>query len=340
MFESKQKTEHLPNWKEQLAAHFDGIDITFGEEATQARTNAVKDDLTLKERTQEAEVLFRYIRRFAQKEVDVEEGPGGTFSITFENTSEDIAKLPEEYGYKGGIARYALEKQLGMFATMPRDLDIVFCGTEEDAELSKKLAKQYMPDDFLHGHGVETLGDDYFDTRDFTINEVILAGSKITATRQCLLDTIRRVIRVTEYEKKERNYEEGDYWVNPKLLAKALRFLAQEKVRVSDMSFADEDAVQWIGIDSFHMALHLDRAIECSEDIADQYVQELVARDQLPDWIHTAREAREYLSEDLYSFLFRTSLPNEREAYAEIIDTVDKELQQAPFRESFSKGYK
>ncbi|MFA6525073.1 MAG: hypothetical protein WCT33_02245 [Patescibacteria group bacterium] len=300
-----QETESQ-QWENEVEKVFSNVEYLQGPEARKQRDNFSQNDSKLKERTRNAEVLFRYLKRYTGKEVAIREVSKGIFEISFENSPNQIPELPEGYGYKGGAARAHLESTLGIKQSSVRDLDIVFLGKTENKEVTDMLAREYMPEDYENGYGVESLDSDYFDTRDFTINEVYVGDRhNIIATQQCILDTIRRILRVTEFEKKDRIYDEGDYWVNPKILAKALRLLAQETSRGQVMEFADRDAVGWIGIDSFHMALHLDRAMGQSQDTAYNYIQELIDNGQLPSDINTPELAADYLKADLYDFVFK-----------------------------------
>lgn len=61
---------------------------------------------------------------------------------------------------------------------------------------------KYAEDDLANGHGVTTVEEDYFETRDFTINEVMVADNKIIISKDCLLDTVRGILRITDFEKK------------------------------------------------------------------------------------------------------------------------------------------
>ncbi|MFH1667541.1 MAG: hypothetical protein ABH884_00770 [Candidatus Komeilibacteria bacterium] len=296
----------LPEWKEELKSVFADIEYKLGPEAVKERHDFVEHDKKLLERTKDAEVLYRFLRRFTGLDINIQEIEEGIFEVPCEIELEEPVELPQDYGYKGGMARSYLETSLGLSAMPVRDIDIVYLGTAEDKAVSNDLAKRYMPNDYQNGYGVEQLEEDYFTTRDFTLNEVYVSdANKIRATRQCILDTVRRVVRITEYEKQERYYDPGDYWVNPKILAKALRFVAQEKARGKQMKFANAETIKWIGIDSFHMALHLDRAMEISEDVATNYIAELIAANELPPELDTPELAAKYLMDDLFSFVFK-----------------------------------
>lgn len=133
-----------------------------------------------------------------------------------------LPTLPEGYGFKGGAARAALEAELGSFPGPVRDLDLVRIGPGEQGE-EARLAEMYMPDDAAHGWGVEEIRSlaDYLNTRDFSINEVILVGDLLIASFDAIDDMLDRVIRPSAFE------QNADGGVPTKLTVKALRFQAE-----------------------------------------------------------------------------------------------------------------
>ncbi len=228
-----------------------------------------------------------------------------------EGTETMLPKLPPGYLYKGGAARTMLMYALGLKAVPPRDLDIVVEKGVGNSEERAEIARTYMPDDYRNGYGVEELEKNYFDTRDFTVNEVLCTDKKVIATQQCLLDTVRNIVRIADYERKERFRGRGDYYVKPKLLAKALRFLAQWQESGYAATFANAEAVRWIGIDAFHMALHLDRALQSGHAVAQQYVNKLQEMKQIPQDLNTPAKLRKALEAKLSDFVFASETPEQ-----------------------------
>lgn len=271
-----------------------------------------------------AQLLTRWLKRFYGIDVELYELKDGIFFIPIDSLPENVPSLPKGYGYKGGAARVILEHTLSLPTTSPRDLDLVYVGdtSAENRDLSRQVAEQYMPDDMVHGYGVEYLEDDYFESRDFTLNEVLYDGQGVTFTKSCLVDVMRNIVRFSDYVKEE-SYRGDDFYVRPKLMAKAIRFVAEARVQGKERArLADEtEALQEIYIDEFHMSLHLDRAIEQGMDVAQHYVNDLVERGFLPDDIATIREAYDYLV-DQTDFVFRcaTTMEMQRE-----IDFLEEE---------------
>jgi hypothetical protein len=202
----------------------------------------------------------------------------------------------------------------------------------------RELSELYMPEDYSHGHGIKREDGHYFETRDFTINELIAGADGIYCTKQCLLDTVRGIVRISDYEIEDSEDEDGEegYYINPKLLAKALRFAAARYMQIGN----PED-YEYFQIDAFHMALHLDRALEDGHEVAQRYVDNLQEHQQLPPDVVTPKDLHEYLEPRIYNFVFRfadrLSLEEEEELVAQDLDLALQILDELPQRESFSK---
>ncbi len=263
------------------------------------------------------ELLTRWLRRFYAIDIDIKENPDATFTIPAPSLPENLPHLPKGYGMKGGAARIVLRAALGLEINAPRDIDLTYIGVEApDDELSDHLAQTYMPDDWAFGHGIEALEEDYFATRDFTWNEILYADGQITCSKQCLLDTIRNIVRIADFEKRESYYGEP-FYVKPKLLAKAVRFIAEARANGNKNTALSKETSQAVemGIDDWHIALHLNRAFEQGDDKAQAYVDELNERNLLPNTVKTAVDALHYLSE-ASDFIFR----------AEAAEILDREI--------------
>lgn len=273
-----------------------------------------------------AELLTRWLKRFHNIDVDLYELESDTFFISSEDLPDVVPELPEGYGYKGGAARAILEHTLGLEVSRPRDLDLVYVGDQEkeDRSLSQQLAEEFMPDDYAHGYGVESLEEDYFTSRDFTLNEVLYDGQGVVFTKECLTDVMRNIVRFSDYVKDEPyEYNNDNFFVSPKLMAKALRLVSDARVKGKERArLADEtESLREVNIDEFHMSLHLDRSLEQGMSVAEGYVAELRERGFLPEEVVTVRQAYEYLV-DQTDFVFRcaTDIEMQRE-----IDFLEEE---------------
>jgi len=255
--------------------------------------------------------LMRFLSIYEIKNLGIEKIGTNLYKILIEKT-ENFNKLDPEYAYKGGAARAILEKELGFKnITPPRDIDLTKITDDENQEKDDEMAMKYSPEDFENGYGVEGLEEDYFESRDFTLNELIVNKNEIILTKECLLDTARGIIRFSDYEKKqlydnhkdrcngdfesidenakptylekykeEKSENKKKFFINNKLMAKALRFLViQSNKRWSKI--ADDEIYEYLDINNFHIALHLNRALEQGHQIAIDYVKELIKFGQL-----------------------------------------------------------
>ena len=276
------------------------------------------------------EVLQKWLSRYGVEAV-VRKNESGQLELVVAELPKAIPNLPAGYGYKGGAARAILEHSLGLPYSEPRDLDIVFLGGDEDKDVSDQLAKQYMPDDFAHGYGVEQLEENYFATRDFTLNEVLYDGRKIVCTRQCLTDLLRNIVRFTDYEKDESYYGD-EFFINPKLLAKAVRMVAHARDRGKERAAitGEIDSLQELYVDDFHLALHLDRAMEQGAGVAREYVRIMNEKGFIPSDIETVEDCFEYLL-GRTDFIFRCAPEPEIEEESEFVSALaDEFLEDTP----------
>ena len=228
----------------------------------------------------------------------------GIWKLTVREHFSD-RRLPEGYAYKGGAARFLLRKSLGLKAKKPRDIDIIRTEDKPYENADNEISEEFMPDDYAHGYGVEVIDDisEYFDTRDLTINEVYSTDEIIFTTTQCLLDTTKGILRVTDFEKE--SYE----GVGPKMIAKMLRLAADELDLIDfihNFSSEDED----FSVSLFWLALNLDRSWERGVSVTNNYFDLLKILGYIPDHIETPEEAADYLGYDLENFDFH-NMPTE-----------------------------
>ncbi len=287
------------------------------------------------------EAVMRKLLAAVGVDVPLEKVGKKLFRIPFEKKDLFLGELPQGYAYRGGAARALLHRKLGTdsFAS-PRDVDISYVGENENVTLSHELAQKFSPDDFAHGYGVSLLDSDHFETQDFSINELLATADGMYLTTQCLLDNARGILRFSEFEKKE-SFRGNPYFVNPKLLAKALRFIADK-----DLRFWNNEVFEFQEIDAFHMALHLDRSLEIGYETAVKYVDELRKARQIPSEIKTPENLIAFLNEET-DFIFRFS----ERAHIDAEDTffeqekgtleqLEYEYQDYPQREGIGKRKK
>lgn len=145
--------------------------------------------------------------------------------------------LPQGVCVMGGTARSLARRMISGDREPVRDLDLVHITelSSPDQPLSKEeldeVSKKYMPDDFTYGHGIQTERiEDYFGSRDLTINQCLLSGNRLLMTRAAYDDFQENIIRPTYYEKR---YE--DDICHDRLLMRSL--LLQTVLRESTESY-------------------------------------------------------------------------------------------------------
>ena len=275
--------------------------------ATIEQTHEVANDVISRDEHVEHTNLLTILQTYGIDSSSLREEEGN-FVLKVTNHFDD-RRLPEGYAYKGGAARALLLRSLGVDPSYhPRDIDIVRLSTEEPYNgADESISREFMPDDFAFGHGVETLisKDTYFTSRDFTTNEVLATDTEVIATRACILDSVRHIIRLSNYERERIE----DTAPNDKMLAKALRSYAEGIFRYGEAYL--EDPYGWeyerYFVSPFWLALQLDRSFEVSRQVAEHYTDELIKRGQIPKNIADAEDAARYLLELLEgdSFYYR-----------------------------------
>lgn len=272
--------------------------------------------------TEYEKTLGRILERYGCH-TKVEKIGNGLFRIPLAH--HYLQKLPDGYGYMGGAARATLLRELGIDqGAQPRDKDIVRVLDKDILGADAELAQKYSAEDYAHGHGSQELQPDYFKTRDFTINETLVYGDWIYVTKDCLLDTVRRILRFTDYERSGED-ENGDDTVNEKLLAKAIRLSSEEIARGRKLEMQDKEKYKFANISPFYVALHLDRAFKRGNDVAAEYVHQLVSSGQLPDSIRGPVQAADYLSQAMENpYVFQYAPISVMETDDEIDTTYEK----------------
>jgi len=117
--------------------------------------------------------------------------------------------LPEEICVMGGTARSLARRMIAGDLEPVRDLDLVCIedlGAPEagiDEGYLDAISAKYMKDDYTYGHGIQTdTLKNYFQTRDFTMNQCLITGDKLLMTRAAYNDLQENIVRPSFYEQK------------------------------------------------------------------------------------------------------------------------------------------
>lgn len=183
-----------------------------------------------------------------------------------------LDELPRGYAYIGGSARAVALQELCGHKVSIRDVDII--GVTEyspDGAVAERLTRQYMPDDARYGYGVKIEGlSEYFSSRDFTINEVMVVNGMLMMTRQAREDITSKTLRPSIYE---GGTEDEPYPLNPKLAIKGLLLASvfeEELAEHPKIKYEMPDDVR-----SFYLALALDKSSQYSDDIRNRFLANL-----------------------------------------------------------------
>lgn len=262
------KTE---NFQESLvySTGLEGIvrssDFDGSENDTRASSPLERTDSSIQEELRNTE-LFRQIEKLEKQGFELEILPVPQPVLK----EFELDEIPEGIGIIGGAARAILQRAAFEETAAIRDIDLVV--VEELVEISDlgrhELSEQYMADDYAHGYGVDkTHLDQYFATRDFTINEIIVVDGFIIATRDAYDDLQYKIIRPTEYEG-----EGWTYGIGPKLMMKAL--LMQSVFEAYHGESSCEGFVQY-GVEGFYEALALNKAFQYGGEVTKSFLKKI-----------------------------------------------------------------
>lgn len=177
-----------------------------------------------------------------------------------------LPRIPLGYAFKGGAARLALLNVLGIDTRrlQARDFDLVRYakGSVED---DRRIARRVMSEDFSHGHGVEVVEslEHYFDSRDLTINEVLLTGKKLLMSWRAFDDGAHSIIRPSQHLLKQPRTFPGV------TACKALRFAAEFHARGLNWILAE--LPEGVRATEREIALHAARAAESGALVEKQF---------------------------------------------------------------------
>lgn len=178
-----------------------------------------------------------------------------------------LARIPRGYFFKGGAAREVLRRMLrpNQPRLLVRDIDVIRF-VETDDSLDHKVALELMPDDYEFGRGVEVVTgeDEYFLTRDLTVNEVYCNHSVIRATSKAVHDLRNGILRPTPHVTSIN----GE--VDCATALKILRFAAECLVKGVNCTVVNLPALP--KANPFYIALNLDRSFAISKEVGEEYL--------------------------------------------------------------------
>lgn len=213
--------------------------------------------------------------------------------IGFKHSQNFDREIPKGYALMGGAVRSLLLAEIDGIETKPRDIDLAAIDVlEPDMSLYEDVSAKYMPYDFKNGYGVSCIEDEedpeikkplsileYFETRDFTINEILASGDLVLASPEALLDLKHKRIIPTDYERDDRSFRSYHYdrnGIQPKLVLKAERLklqLEKDYGHAASVHGIAEWQLTLDGITLPALATNVEKAIEGGDLMALQFYE-------------------------------------------------------------------
>ena len=220
-----------------------------------------------------------------------------------------IEKLPSGIAIMGGVARSVAREILTGEKEPIRDIDLVEITDNEDEstvdpELLDELTQTYMPDDYAFGHGIglDTL-EDYFSTRDFTINECLIKDGKLLVSELAENDFKENIIRPTYYEAPY----DGDK-LSGRLFLKAILMQTVISQISESIPLLEDVHVNFQYICDFDMAVFLNKAMSRGVETAVKFTENLAEWGVVyPEFAGRPMALAKDLLTNAYNFKFRPS---------------------------------
>ena len=220
-----------------------------------------------------------------------------------------IEKLPSGIAIMGGVARSVAREILTGEKEPIRDIDLVEITDNEDEstvdpELLDELAQTYMPDDYAFGHGIglDTL-EDYFSTRDFTINECLIKDGKLLVSELAENDFKENIIRPTYYEAPY----DGDK-LSGRLFLKAILMQTVISQISESIPLLEDVHVNFQYIGDFDTAVFLNKAMSRGVETAVKFTENLAEWGVVyPEFAGRPMALAKDLLTNAYNFKFRLS---------------------------------
>lgn len=270
--------------------------------------------------------ILKYYKIDAEK-IGLHEIEPDIFSLPITSPLQLPAILPPGYALKGGAARALLLRQLGVDITAePRDLDIIRIIPEEpEPNLDEKMLDIFESEAVKYKLEVEPNLNEYFNTRDITQNEVLATQNTIFTTKACILDTVRHILRLTDYEYDSHPGHES---IGPKMKIRLLRLYSDALHRYGQESeIPDMPKEMWAqeteNVRTFFIALQFDKACEQGKATAETFIQTLKEAGIFPKNINSVEDAYEFLNKIIFStdFYFRSAPIKAYEEERTILET-------------------
>lgn len=220
-----------------------------------------------------------------------------------------LCELPDGVAVMGGVARSIAREIITGEREPIRDIDLVNITDEYGRSkvhymVLDALSRKFMPDDYAFGHGIEddTL-DNYFRTRDFTINQCLIKDGKLIVSDSAYNDFQENIIRLTDFE---RDHNGGG--ISGRLFLKALMMRGVLSQITDSIPLIEDVMEQTWRISCFDVALFLNKAMSRNAETARAFTEDLADWDIIPEYYADRPVAlAKTLQRRVFAFIFRPS---------------------------------
>ena len=187
-----------------------------------------------------------------------------------------IDKMPKGCAVIGGAARslaFMMINPKNQELIPTRDVDVAYFEDEISQEEADVYAEYFSPDDFSHNHGAQEISniEEYMNTRDFTMNQVIYKDGRLIASRAAARDIYKGVINPCDDRYEEDNWgywgDRSDY-ISTRLALKAVLQQTVLKEYIDDNESSSGNG--------FQLALAIQKSFEWGDEIPRKFLQNIV----------------------------------------------------------------
>ncbi len=257
----------------------------------------------------------------------------------------DLPKLPEGVAIMGGTARSVARQVVAGDMEPVRDLDLVYIPelSDSDDKLSDAelddLSKEYMPDDYMYGRGIQTEElENYFLTRDFTMNQCLIYQDKLMLTRAAYDDLQENIIRPSYDTQPNAETPISERLFLKALMMKAILAAAGVSATLEEfgMGQIDEEMAERVRegedlrLGAPNIAPALNRAMSQGAEVTQEFVKALVESGVVPDYYQgrpllLAHRIKDKCDDFTYQ-------PDDDWKNEEIYDSLDETIMELPDR--------
>lgn len=179
-----------------------------------------------------------------------------------------ISNLQTGIAVEGGSARSVARRVITGEYEPVRDIDLVCISASVNDDDLDALAAEYMPDDYSFGHGIQRVKiSEYFASRDFTINEVLVADKEVLCTPAAF-----KAYKLGYIEPSANEVVKSRQRAKALYLCAALETALENEQEVDEIFWCEkEDDEIW----PFDMALFLNKAMSRGRNVANAFCQNL-----------------------------------------------------------------